>query len=115
MVRVRQHGDDGQLFDMPAFLPVVEQSLQPEEWLLDIEWCTGESADTLQGLSPEELVPHSTLVSLVSGLRQTIDGTYRCIRSGQPVAELRAVDSSFWEVSGPQQFEAEMLALCGPV
>ena len=37
MVRVRQHGEDGQLFDMPAFLPVVEQSLQPEEWLLDIE------------------------------------------------------------------------------
>ena len=115
MVRVRQHGEGDQLFDMPVFLPVVERLLQPDGWLLDIEWCTGESADTLQGLSPEELVSHSKLVSLVSGLRQTIDGTYRCIRSGQRVAELRAVDSSFWEVTGPEQFEAEMLALCGPV
>ena len=114
MVRVRQHGGGGTLFDMPVFLPILERYLQPEGWLVDVEWCTGESGPALEALPPQEIVPHAGFVSLLAGLRQTIDGTYRCLRSGQVVAELQAVDSSFWQVVGPEEFEAELLALCGP-
>ena len=114
MVRIRQHGPDNELFDMALFLPHIEKLLQPDAWQISVEWCIGESSEAIATMSKEAIIPHHKFIEICAGLHQTIDGTYSCLKSSQIIAELEAVDSSFWNIHGPVHFQAQMLALFGP-
>ena len=63
--------------------------------------------------------PQSTLISAeqlrvaYQGIYQTFDGSFVGLKSGKELFRLDAVDSSFWEVSGPMEFEAHMVQKYG--
>lgn len=114
MVTIPQHGSNGELFDISAFLPHIDGFARPDTWLIKIEQCLGDKADEIEQLSLSGLsLPDSTFRLLYHGIYQTIDGHFTGMSDGEPVFELLAVDSSYWEVTGSPFFESHMLATYG--
>ena len=114
MVVIKQHGDAGEVFDLCRFLEDIDRFFQPDEWRIQIEDCVGVDASHIEEISVEVLSLSDTAFrDLYRGIYQTIDGHFVGLAAGQELFELRAVDSSYWEVSGPRTFEAHMLATYG--
>ncbi|TWT19429.1 hypothetical protein FQY83_13875 [Luteimonas marina] len=114
MVTIPQHGSNGELFDISAFLPDIDNFAKPDTWRITIEQCLGERAVEIERLSSSGyLLSDSAFRSLYHGIYQTIDGHFIGISGDRQLFELLAVDSSFWEVTGPQPFESHMLATYG--
>lgn len=114
MVRIRQHGDDQVLFDMVGFLADIDKFVRPDTWEIDIHDCLGVRAPEIEEWSASGLtLTDPAFRSLYAGIYQTIDGTFVGLSNGQKVIELKAIDSTFWEMSGPPDFEAHMLSTYG--
>jgi hypothetical protein len=114
MVTIRQHGDDQALFDMHRFLADIDKFVSVDSWDIKILWCTGENALEIEERSASGLVlTDQAFRNLYRGIQQTIDGDFIGLSSGRKVIELSAFDSTFWEVSGPPEFEAHMLSTYG--
>ena len=114
MVTIRQHGDGGVLFDIVDFLADIDRFVRPDAWHVTIDECMGHRALELERLtkggrrmSDREFRTH------YRGIRQTIDGRFLGLRRRKRVFWLEAVDSSYWEVTGPTAFESHMLAKYG--
>jgi hypothetical protein len=114
MVVIPQHGSNNELFDIASLLTDVDRFVQPDTWRITIDWCMGDRALEIQQLTASGLsMPDGEFRTLYRGVYQTIDGHFIGLAAGEPLFELRAVDSSFWEVSGPPAFESHMLATYG--
>ncbi len=114
MVTIRQHGDNQLLFDMASFLVEIDRFVRLDTWEIKVLWCVGEGALEIEERSASGMVlPDHTFRNLSRGIHQTIDGDFVGMSDGRRVIELRAFDSTFWEVSGPADFEAHMLSTYG--
>ncbi|TBV72243.1 hypothetical protein [Pseudoxanthomonas winnipegensis] len=114
MVIIRQHGKNGELFDMASFFGAIDRFAKPETWLVVVDQCVGGNAleienRTAGGLSMSDPV----FQNMYRDIHQTIDGHFVGLAGGERVFELRAVDSSFWEVTGSPAFESHMLQTYG--
>lgn len=114
MVRINQHGSAGQLFDVNQFLSEVDRFLRPEQWEIQIEDCLGAESLRIEDASSSGLhLSDAAFRDLYQGIYQTIEGRFLGFAGGRQLFELRAVDSTYWEISGPQQFEDHMVATYG--
>jgi len=114
MVIVRQHGEAGQLFDIPSLLADVDSFFRTDQWQISVESCLGSNALSVEEASFSGLsLSDSEFRSLYSGIYQTIDGRFCGFGEGQRLFELLVVDSSYWEVTGTPAFEAHILATYG--
>lgn len=114
MVTIRQHGTNGELFDISSFFTDIDRFVQPDTWQITVNECMGGRALEIEQLSSSGLtLTDSSFRSLYRDIYQTIDGRFVGLSDGESVLELLAVDSSFWEVSGPLAFESHMLATYG--
>ncbi|WP_282273221.1 hypothetical protein [Stenotrophomonas sp. PS02298] len=114
MVTIRQHGSNGELFDISSFLTDIDRFVRPDTWTIVIDECMGDRAVEIQQLSSSDhTLADCAFRSLYHDIFQTIDGHFVVLSGGEPVLELLAVDSSFWEISGTPAFESHMLAKYG--
>lgn len=114
MVVIRQHGENGELFDITSFLAAVDRFAQPDAWHETVDQCMGERALEIEQLTASGLsMSDPDFRAMYSGIYQTIDGCFIGSAAGKPVFELRAIDSSFWEVTGSPAFESHMLTTYG--
>jgi len=114
MVTLPQHGSNGTLLDIAAFLPHIDRMAKPDSWMITIHECLGDRALEIEALSGSGYeLADAEFRSLYKGIYQTIDGHFVGKSGGVSICELRAVDSSFWEITGSQPFEAHMLATFG--
>jgi hypothetical protein len=114
MVIIRQHGPSGEVFDISRFLADIDRFVQPDTWHITVDWCLGHRALEIEQLTASGLsIPDKEFRSLYRGIYQTIDGQFVGFAAGEPVFRLLAVDSSFWEVTGPPAFELHMLTTYG--
>ena len=109
MIRIRQHGDNQELFDMNLFKGDIEKFYAIEEWEIQIDWCSGERAQEIEKMSTEPVrIKNSEFWRLYAGIYQTIEGSFSGLVDGLECCKLEAVDSSFWKVSGSKEFEEHM-------
>lgn len=114
MVVIRQHGTNGELFDVSMFLADVDRFAHPDAWHITIEECRGDRALEIEQLAAAgQSMSDGEFRALYRGIHQTIDGRLIGLAEGKRLFELLAVDSSFWEVTGPPDFESHMLATYG--
>lgn len=116
MVRIRQHGANGQLFDLNGFLPDIDTLCPIDEWEISVSECLGEGADAVEALgsSNPAKIAADDLRALYEGVYQTIDGQFVGYQGGKERCRLIAVDSSYWEVVGPPELEAAFAHKYGP-
>ena len=114
MVVIRQHGANNELHDVSHFLVDVDRFAKPDTWHITIHQCMGDRAIEIEQVTACGLsMSDSDFRALYGGIYQTIDGRFVGRAAGQPVFELLAVDSSYWEVTGSPAFESHMLATYG--
>ena len=114
MVTIRQHGEGHTLFDIVNFFADIDRFLRLDAWDINVYDCLGDGAMEIEERSACGLVlTDPAFRNLYRGIYQTIDGRFAGWSDGQMAIELKAVDSTFWEVSGPPDFEAHMLATYG--
>ena len=115
MPRINQHGPDEALYDIKAFLPVIDRFFEVEEWNIEIDWCSGENAVEIQEKTDGGIVlTDREFRTLYAGIFQTIDGKFQLFAKSQLLASLEAIDSSWWEVeSANAAFEEEMASCFG--
>ncbi len=93
MVRVRQHGEAGQLFDISAFLADVDRFFRPDSWQFSVESCLRSNALSIEETSYSGLsLSDVEFRSLYRGIYQTIDGRFSGFEQGQRLFELLAVE-----------------------
>lgn len=109
MIKIRQHGHNQELFDMNLFKGDIEKFYAIEEWEIQIDWCSGERAQEIEKMSAQPVrIQNSEFWRLYTGIYQTIDGSFSGLVNGVESCKLKAVESSFWEVSGSKEFEEHM-------
>ena len=114
MVTIRQHGSKGDLFDIPVFLADVDKFFQTDAWHIVVDECVGDRAYEIEQMTAGGLsLSDDEFRALYHGIVQTIDGRFVGLAGGEQLFELLAFDSSFWEVTGPPDFESHMLATYG--
>lgn len=114
MVTIQQHGPAGELFDLSAFFADIERLCAPDAWHICVDWCMGPRAEEIETASSQGLsLSHAEFRSLYCDIYQTVDGEFVGLRDGKPIFELVAVDSSYWEITGPLEFESYMLQTYG--
>lgn len=114
MVTIRQHGSNGELFDIPRFLADIDSFVKPDAWTIAIKQCMGDRALEIEELTAAgQSMPDREFRSLYEGIYQTIDGHFEGWLHGKRLFDLLIVDSSFWEITGPPAFESHMLATYG--
>ncbi|MET2527160.1 hypothetical protein [Ralstonia pseudosolanacearum] len=108
MVRIRQHGANGELFDLNSFFSDIDTLCPAEEWEVSVSECLGDGATEVEslGVSKPSLVTTDHLRAFYRGVYQTIDGEFVGYRGGTECCRLVAVDSSYWEITGSPDFEA---------
>lgn len=108
MVRIQKHGANGELFDLNAFLADLDTLCPAEEWEVSVGECLGDGAAEVEsfGFSKPSLVTTEHLRTLYRNVYQTIDGEFIGYRGGKEHCRFVAVDSSYWEIVGPPDFEA---------
>lgn len=114
MVVIGQHGESGELFDINSFLSAIDRFAKPDTWQVTVDQCLGDRALEIEQLTAAGLSMSDTQFrAMYRGVNQTIDGCFSGSAGGIRVFELRAVDSSFWEVTGPPALESHMLTTFG--
>jgi hypothetical protein len=116
MVRIRQHGANGELIDLNTLIGDVDVLIPVDEWQVSVSDCLGDGAADVEalGVSRPGLVASKDLRALYEHVYQTIDGEFIGLRAGKECWRLVAVDSSYWEVFGRAEFEAAFLLKYGP-
>ena len=100
-------------FDLAELLDALGPRARTSSWSCDVDELLGKKyereGDLYRGLAAD-MIPGEGLCELAAEIRQTIDGVFRGRDSGDPEVwiELRAIDSSFWEVrtSSPEAVAA---------
>lgn len=115
MIRIRQHGENRELFDIRNFLADIDSYFRPDSWLIKVEWCQGDNAQEIEKSSEnEQEYSDSDFRKVYEGIFQTIDGKFQIKSSGLIVAKLAAIDSSYWEIDSINQaFISHMLEKYG--
>lgn len=105
MIRIRQHGNDGQLNDMHSFIGDVSGYFKITHWVIQIEECIGFESEVMESTykTPKKYSSKG-LASLYARTTQTIDGLITAYENENSAVRLLAVDSSYWEVDS-QDFE----------
>ncbi|MCY1305370.1 hypothetical protein D9M71_351420 [compost metagenome] len=115
MITIRQHGDNGELFDMVIFKSDIEKFFTIEEWEIQVDWCLGELAQEIEKISAKPTrIKNLEFWQLYAGIHQTVDGCFSGLIKEIEYCKLQAVDSSFWNVSGSIEFEKHMENMYGP-
>jgi hypothetical protein len=116
MVRIRQDGADGEFIDLNTLIGDVDALIPVDEWQVSVSECLGNGAADMEalGVSRPGLVASQDLRALYKHVYQTIDGEFIGLRAGKECCRLVSVDSSYWEVFGPPEFEAAFLLKYGP-
>lgn len=104
MIRIRQHGENGELYDMHNFIIDVCDHFEIKYWIIQIEECIGFESESMEKTydNPRKYTSKG-LVSLYSRTTQTIDGLLTAYEDGDPVVKLLAIDSSYWEVDSKNE------------
>src|SRR5437868_4118847 len=114
MVRIRQHGATGELFDMSSFLGDVDAFFSIDAWKVHIFECMGQGCLEVEERTAEEpTLSDVEFRRMYSGIHQTIDGSFVGLTQGYEKCRLEAIDSSYWEVTGTPDFEAPMAKTYG--
>ena len=115
MVRIRQHGDNGELYDLNEFLKDLAVLSPMDEWHVSVDECLGDGAAEVEalGTSGTKSIPNDTLCTLYRNIYQTIDGEFIGFRSGIEIFRFLAVDSSYWEITGSPDVEATFVRRYG--
>ena len=83
-------------------------------WVVEIEECIGHGAVAFEELTAGEAkLSHSAFASLCHCIDQTIDGRLSGVVDGKEIVKLKAVDSSYWEITGSKEFEQIMIEKYG--
>lgn len=115
MIRVKQHADDRSLNDLNRFLAVVDSYFTVDHWIVaDLE-ILGENALAIEQRCGVGIrLADSDFREMYRGIIQTIWGRFGIEQKGKIVAQLDAIDSSYWEVtSADPAFETFMKARFG--
>ena len=115
MVIIEQHGPSGQLRDFNTIVAFSDELLSVERWTICIQECLGERAQEIECMSfpnPITFAAHE-LRELYAGIYQTIDGWFVGLRDGREWCRLEAVDSTSWDISGPESLEKHVLQTYG--
>lgn len=114
MISIPQHGADGALHDIAAFLPILDRYCAPDAWTIRIYACMGPGALEIERRSLSGLTLSDTgFRALYAGIWQTIDGDFTLLRDGIAIATLVALDSTCWEIAGPADLESHLLTTFG--
>ena len=115
MITIPQHSSSGALNDLKRFIIDLESIQRKVDfWTVHIDECTGPASVALAELTSScpQLSP-SAFADLCKTVDQTIDGEFVAYLSDHEIVRLRAIDSSFWEISGTREFESHMLSKYG--
>ncbi|TAG27837.1 MAG: hypothetical protein EAZ37_03740 [Burkholderiales bacterium] len=114
MVTIPQHGENGELYDLKAFVYDLAPFLSFESWSVRVDQCAGNAALAIEELtSSMPTISQQAFESLAVAIHQTIDGEFIAYRDNKEILRLVAVDSSFWEISGNEKIEKMMLEKYG--
>jgi hypothetical protein len=114
MVQIRQHGPNGELFDITSFLGDIDHFFCVDQWRVRVWECVGKEAIQVEPLTAEEqTLSDRDFRAMYRGVHQTIDGSFVALAGGHERCRLEAVDSSFWEITATPEFEAHMMAKYG--
>ena len=98
MIKLKCHRKDGSLIDIIDIRSVIIKIATITEWMIAVEWCTGENASEIDktALNPIFL-NDAEFVEYYKGITQTIDGHF-AIESNFGHIEASIIDSSYWEI-----------------
>lgn len=115
MIQIRQHGDNGELFDIKDFLLDIDLYFLIDTWVVCIEWCQGLGSKEIERISKNGLAyTDQEFRCIYKDIFQTIDGHFELKSDGKTVVELLAFDSSYWEISSENDlFISHMLKKYG--
>ena len=103
-VRIKQHADDGSLNDIQRFLGDVDRFFSVDEWhVSELEVSGTDCVELEEYCRSGRTMPDVEFRRRWGGIFQTIWGTYAILDSGNPVAEIRAVDSTYWSIESDEQ------------
>jgi predicted hydrocarbon binding protein len=110
MIRISQHRKDKNLNDLQSFIHDLEEiQRQVDFWEIKIEECIGSGSLALVELTENTAVlSPQAFESMCYCIDQTIDGEFRAIFGKKVIVSLVAVDSSYWEIEGTEEFELAM-------
>jgi len=98
MIRVRQHGRDGELYDIQQFLPLLEAELHILSWKISVDWCSGGNCLVIEKSAAAPWSgTHQEFKDLYREIFQTIDGNFEVV-AAEGQLNLLAFDSSYWEI-----------------
>ncbi|MEM7169859.1 MAG: hypothetical protein AAF530_06790 [Pseudomonadota bacterium] len=104
-VEIRQHGEDGQIYDMPSFFEDLEKFFSITKWHVDMDWClgnrAGELVKTLKA-SSGSLSDHD-LRHFYEEIFQTVDGEFAGFKDDKYEVKLTAFDSTLWILESDNQ------------
>ncbi|MBK8286818.1 MAG: hypothetical protein IPK97_19225 [Ahniella sp.] len=116
MITIRQHGDYRTLHDLKDFILDLEPwQRRVSHWTIQIAECSGPNCLALSELTSrqsQQISPRA-FEDLCQSINQTIDGEFVAYIGTKEVLRLPAVDSTYWEISGPPEFEERMLSRYG--
>ena len=116
MITIRQHGDFKALHDLRDFIRDLEPwQRRVSHWTVQIAECSGPNSLALSELTSQQAMKLSprAFEDLCYSINQTIDGEFIAYISEKEVLRLLAVDSSYWEITGPEEFEEQILIKYG--
>ena len=98
MVKIRQHGENKQLFDIASFIPFLEERINILQWKISIDWCTGENSLEIEKSAETPWIgSHLEFKKIYGNIFQTIDGEFQ-ITASEGKVKMLAFDSSYWEI-----------------
>jgi len=105
-IRIRDLDGSGLAFDLTELLQVLGSEVLSSRWHCVVEQYVptdGARASLADEYESPSGVVGSALVGLAAETRQIIDGRFETFRPGEkePWLRLKAIDSTFWEVSAP--------------
>ena len=115
MIRIPQHCSSGDLNDLQKFIVDLEPvQRQVSYWLVRIEECVGPGSYAFAELTEQcARLSHLAFASLCYCIDQVIDGKFIAYLADREIARLRAIDSTFWEITGSTELERVMLSKYG--
>ncbi len=104
VIRIRQHGENGDLYDMHNFIRDVCKHFEIKYWIIQIEECIGFESESMEKTydNPRKYTSKG-LESLYSRTTQTIDGSLTAYENTESAVKLLVVDSSYWEVDSKSE------------
>jgi len=111
VVTIPQHREDKSLNDIGSFLNDIDRHFRVEHWRVrDLEINGADALNIEAYFKSGKTVSNAEFRRLYAGINQTIWGHFDLLVSGEAVASLRAIDSTYWEVDSTfVEFEEYMV------